>query len=175
MPAGRRLQEDAHGLAQQPPRAGEHQHADEQRDERVGELPARREDDETGDDHAHRAQEIGEHVQQRAAHIEAVASRPVEHGGCGEVHSEADHADDEHPAARHPRRVGEASRGLDEDPDGDDDQEDAVRERGEDLRAPIAEAPLWGRRTSGEPRREQRECERRRVRQHVAGVCKYCK
>ena len=168
--ARRRLQEDAHGLAEQPPGAGEHEHADEQRDERVGELPARHDDDDAGDDHAHRAPEVGEHVQQRPAHVEAVASRPVQHARRGEVHGEADRADHEHPAAGDVRWVGEAPRSLHEDPDRDDDEQDAVRERREDLGPPVAEAPLRRRRPPGEPGREQGERQRGGVGEHVPGV-----
>ena len=109
-------------------------------------------------------------MQQRAAHVEAVASRPVQHPGGGEIHGEADRADHEHPAACHVRRVGEAPRSLHEDPDRDDDEQDAVRERGEDLRPPVAEAPLGRRRPPGKPGREQRERKRGRVGEHVARV-----
>ena len=86
-----------------------------------------------------------------------MASRPVQHACGGEIHRETDRADDEHPAANHVRRVGEAAYSFHEDPDCDDDEKDAVRERSEDLRAAVAEAPLWRGRPRGEPGREQRE------------------
>ena len=94
----------------------------------------------------------------------------VEHAGSEEVDGEPDHADDEHPAAGDVGRVGEAPRGLHEDPDGDDDEQDAVRERREDLGPPVAEAPLRRRRPTGEPGREQRERQRRCIGEHVPGV-----
>ena len=112
-------------------------------------------------------------MQQRAAHVEAVAACPVQHPGGSEIHREADRTDYEHPTACHLRRVREAPRSLHEDPDRDDDEQDAVRERGEDLRPPVAEASLGRRRPPGEPGREQRERERGGVGEHVAGVCEH--
>ena len=83
----------------------------------------------------------------------------MQDGGGAEVEREPDHADGEHPAAARLERIAEALDRLDDDPDRDRDERDAVRERGEDLRAPVAEAPLGRRRPRAEPGREQREPE----------------
>ena len=53
---------------------------------------------------------------------------------------------------------------------GDDDEQDAVRERCEDLRPPVAEASLRRGRPPREPGREEGQRERGGVREHVAGV-----
>ena len=82
----------------------------------------------------------------------------------------ADHADHQHPAADDGRWVGEAARSLHEDPDRDDDEQDAVRERREDLRPPVAEAPLRRRRPPGEPGGKQGERQRGGVGEHVPRV-----
>ena len=87
-----------------------------------------------------------------------------------EVHGETDHAHGEHPAAGDVGRVGEAPRGLHEDPDGDDDEQDAVGQRRKDLGPPVTEAPLRRRRPARQPGREQRERKRCRIGEHVPGV-----
>ncbi len=68
------------------------------------------------------------------------------------------------------RRIVETADRLHEDPDRDRDQREAVRERGEDLGSPEAEAPLRSRRPSRQPGRAERERERRGVPEHVARV-----
>jgi hypothetical protein len=96
-----------------------------------------------------------------------VAAGSVQHAGRGEVDDEPDGTHGEHPAARDLGRIGQAPNGLDDDPDGDDYKGYAVRKSREDLGPPVAEASLQRRRPAGEPRREQREGQRPRIREHV--------
>ena len=94
----------------------------------------------------------------------------MEHAGSEEVHGEPDHAHGEHPPAGDVGRVGEASRGLHEDPDRHDDEQDPVRQRRQNLGPPVAEAPLRRRRPARQPGREQRERKRCCIGEHVPGV-----
>ena len=144
--------------------------ADQDGHGRVGLDPAGREHDQRGQDHARGAQQVGEHVPRRGPDVEAVAAGADHEPGREDVHAEPDHADEQHPAAERVARVAEPVDRLDEDPDGDRDEQDAVRERGEDLRAVEAEAPLRGRRPPRRPRREEREREPARVGGHVPRV-----
>jgi hypothetical protein len=109
-------------------------------------------------------------VPERGLHVQVVATRAREDRGGGGVDDEPDERHDEHPAAENVLRVVEPADGLDEDPDGDHCEGDAVRERGEDLRPPVAEAPLGGRGPTREPRGDERERQRGRVAEHVPGV-----
>ena len=67
-------------------------------------------------------------------------------------------------------RVAEAHPGLDEDPDRDRDQGDAVEERREDLGAAVAEGAARAPGAAGEPGGEQGDAEREAVGEHVRGV-----
>ncbi len=169
-PAWRRLEQDPDRFAQERPRAREHEQRDRQSDQRVGVAPACREDDRAGQDHADRAERVGQHVPERALHVQALRAAPLEHPGRGEVERQPGDADHEHPASERLHRVAEPLQGLDDDPDRDRDERHPVRERCEDLRAPVAEAAVGSRGPRAEPRREERESEAAGVAEHVAGV-----
>ena len=168
-PRGRALEQHADGLAQHAARAGDDEHADQDRRDRVGVGPTGREHDEPRDDDARRRGEIGEHVQLRRADVEAGAGA-VEHARGGEVDDEAGDARREHPAAGDPGRVGEPPDPLPDDPGSEDDEDECVRECRQHLRPAPAEAALRRRGTVCEPGREEREPERERVREHVRRV-----
>ena len=69
----RRLEQDQPGFAHQPPGADDKQSRDQDREQRIGRQPAGREDDERRDDRRDRAEQIAEHMQDRAAEIERLA------------------------------------------------------------------------------------------------------
>ena len=75
MSPGRRLEEDARRLADQPERRPEHQRSDDQARDRVGAVPAGEQHDQAGDRGADEREQVGGHVQERAAHVQALAAR----------------------------------------------------------------------------------------------------
>ena len=85
-----------------------------------------------------------------------------------DVHRQPDERDREHPAAEHVAGIAEPHGRLDEDPDRERDEHDAVRERGEHLRALEAVAALRRRRLRREPGRDEREPRARRCRRACA-------
>ena len=105
-------------------------------------------------------------------HVQVLLAHPRQDPRRDEVHGQPGERDDEHPAAEDPRRVVEPPDRLDEDPDRDRHQRDTVCERGEDLGAPVAEAPLGSGRPGREPGGGERQTERRHVAEHVARVGK---
>jgi hypothetical protein len=109
-------------------------------------------------------------VPQRRPHVERVAAAPCEQPQRTRVDQKADGGDGEHRARGDLGGAVEPPERLDEDPDPERHQRQAVDERREDLRAREAEAAAQRRRPGGEPGREQREGERRRVRAHVRRV-----
>ena len=142
------------------------------RDQRVGVLPARDHDDQARDDHADRAEQVGEHVEERGLHVQALRSRAREDPGGGDVDGEARDADGEHPAARAPR-AGRSSRPIAATKIQIETATSATPfdQRGEDLRtagsrSSAAASPAWTRATS----REERQPERAGVREHVRRV-----
>ena len=106
-------------------------------------------------------------MEERATHVQALAVAACEDAGRDEIHRDADESDDEDDATVHVRRIDEPPRCAVDDPDADEQQRDAVRLRGEDLRAPEAERPRPARRSRREARRDERAAERGRIREHV--------
>ena len=168
-PRGRALEQHAHGLAEDAGRAQDDEQADQDRRDRVGVGPAGRKHDEPRDDNAGGGGEVGEHVQHGRADVQTGAGA-VEHARSGEVDEEAGDARCEHPASRDAGRIGEPPGRLPDDPGAEDDEDERVRECGQHLGAPPAEAPLRRCRPVREPRREEGEPERERVREHVRRV-----
>ena len=169
-PGGRLLEQDPHRVAEDPPRAGEHERADRERGEWVGVLPAGDHDDQARHDHAGRSEQVGEDVEERGLHVQVLRSRAREDPRRGNVDHRAGDADHEHPAARDLGRVVEPPERGDDDPDRDGDERGAVDERGEDLGAAGAEAPPRRRRPGRQPGRQEREAEGGGVREHVRSV-----
>ena len=67
-------------------------------------------------------------------------------------------------------RGHEATDRLDGDPDAQGDQQHGVDERAEDLRALIAVGVAFIRRARGDEARDERDHERRGIREHVRGI-----
>ena len=115
-------------------------------------------------------EEVGEHVTQGRAHVEARVLGSHEDRGGDRIDDEPDGGDREHPASEDVRRVPEAADCLPDDPAGDQDEREAVHERGEDLGPLEAEAPARRRRSRGERQRNEREPDREGVGEHVPRV-----
>ena len=167
---GRALEQDLNGVAQDRPRADQDQHADRHRDHRVGVLPAGGEDDQGGEDHPGRAEQVGDHVAEGGRDVEALARVPLQDPRGDQVDDQPGDRDRQHQARLDLGRVAEPGPGLDEDPDRDRDQGDAVEERREDLGSPVAEGAARAPGAGGEPGREQGDAEREAVGEHVRGV-----
>ena len=67
------------GVAHQRPRRRQDQQRDQHRQDRIDRRPAGRQDDQRRDDRAGRAQHVAEHMQDRAAHVEAAAVAAMQH------------------------------------------------------------------------------------------------
>ena len=102
--------------------------------------------------------------------VEARVAATVKDRDRRRVDEQADDRDDEHPAAKYLARVLQPADGLDEDPDRDRDERDAVRKRCKDLGALEPERALRRSRALRKPDGEEREAERHRVGQHVSRV-----
>ena len=83
--------------------------------------------------------------------VEAVTPRSREDDPGRDVHRHADERDREHPAAEDVARVAKPHHCLHEDPDRERDEQHAVHERGENLRALVAVGALGRRRLGREP------------------------
>ena len=169
--AGRRpLEEDPARLAEERPARAQAERGDGEAGDRVEAVPAGREHERTRDRGAGERREIGRDVQERAAHVQALAVGARQHERRDEVHGDADERDDEHDAAVHVGRRDEPAHGAVDDPDADEEQRDPVRLRGEDLGASEPERPRAARGARREPRGDERSRERRGVGEHVPRV-----
>jgi hypothetical protein len=167
---GRALEEDVHGLAQEPPRARHDEDRDRRADERVRVAPAGDEHDGGRKQHAERAHRVAEDLEVRGADVEALGGVPVQEPRGHQVHHEAEGADGEHGTAEHAPRVEQPLVRLVEDGADDDEQHEGVDEGGQDLR-PVVAVGLGGRgRARGDPDGEEGEREAAEVGQHVGGV-----
>ena len=79
-PRGSLLHQDRGRVPEHAPGARDDQDGDRDRDDRVDERPARRDDHERGDEHADRAQQVGHYVPERGLDVEALAARAEEDG-----------------------------------------------------------------------------------------------
>ena len=134
-----------------------------------------RHDDEGGDDHERRADEVAEHLEVGAAQVDRVLRAAAQHEHRREVGQEAQHRDDEHRHALHLVRLALGARH--EPPDGrdghrhrDDEQDHAVHEGAEHLGPPVPVGLPVGRRPRRDHRRDERDDEADEVARHVTGV-----
>ena len=121
---GDAFEQDMRGFARQGPGAAEDQHRDQRRQERVDQHPAGGQDDQRRSDRRGRAEQIAHHVQDRAAHVEALAVAAVQHHEAGDVDQETERGDHQHRSAEHrPRRRKPLERLVDDpEADGEDGQ-----------------------------------------------------
>ncbi len=166
----RGLEEDPPGVAQQPPRRVEHQRADRQRGDRVGGVPARREDHHAGRRSRQRRVEVHQVVQERAFDVQRRAVGARQRHCCRAIDRRAGQSDREHEATLDVRRIAEPPNRLPSQQRREHQHRRAVDLRAEDLRAPPAEREAALRRPRGELQRHQRQPDRARVGDHVRGV-----
>ena len=140
------------------PGADENEEADNDADDRVGDVPAEGDDEDGGDHDADGTEEVGHDVLEGTLGVEAVLGRAVEDEGGGDVDGEASEADPEDGPAIDMGAFGaEAVVGLETDPGDDDPESDGVEKSGEDLGAIEAEGALGGGGALGDPHGEQGE------------------
>jgi len=166
----RAFQEDRRRITQDRPRAREDEDADEHADDRVRLQPARRENDHGRDGDTERAEEIGQDVPKRTLDVETVPARPVQDRPRREIDPHSEDRDQQHPAGKYRLGALESSDRLDEDPDRERHERDAVGERSENFRALVTERSLGRGRLRGKPHGHQRQSDRHIVRHHVHGV-----
>ena len=149
MPAGRALEQDVPGLAQEGHGAGQEDRDDHQRGERVGVGPPGGHRDHGGGEHGHRAQRVAEHVQRGAADVHPAAAA-LQDRERDDVADETDEAVDQQRAAGHLGGAGEALDRLDRDPHRDPEQQHRVQRGAQHLGAAEPEGPAPARRAGGE-------------------------
>ena len=87
----------------------------------IGVQPVQQ-DHRAGDQRRHRAEQVAEHMDGRAADIEIVAVGAVQQREGGDVHEKPEHGNDDHDAARHLGRGHQPLDRLVDDPGGDGEQ-----------------------------------------------------
>ena len=145
----RLLHQDRGRVAQDAPRAPDYQQRDRNRDDRVDDRPAGRQDDQRCDEDARRAEQVGDHVALRGFDVQALSLRAHEDHRRDAVHREARERHDQHPATEDLGRVPEPLNRLPDDPAAHDHEREPVDERCQDL------GPLEAR-SSGEASRGAR-------------------
>ena len=116
------------------------------------------------------AEEVARHVQDGGAEVEVAAVAAGEDPEAEDVDHEAGGGDGEHDAAGDRLRVVEAMEGLEDDPDGDQEEREAVDEGGEDGEAVEAVGAPGVGGAAGEAEGEPGQREGGDVGEHVAGV-----
>ena len=166
------LEEDHGRLAQELRARPQHETGDEEARHRVEPIPAGGEDDPAGERRPREGRWVGDDVEERAAHVEALPTGAREHQAGHDVDEAAGQSDDEDQPAAHLARVDQAVDGRPDDPDREEAERQPVYLRGEDLEPRVAVRPAPGCRARGHAGGEQREAERGGVGEHVAGVGK---
>ena len=123
-----------------------------------------------GDERRHRAEQVAEHMDEGAAHVEILAVGALQQEERGDIHQQAEHGDDHHDAARHLRGGHQPLDRLVDDPRGDGEQREPVGEGDQHLEAVEAVGAPPVRRTPRQPEAEPGQRERGEVGEHVAGV-----
>ena len=166
----RRLEQHVDRLAQQPPRPRQDQDGDQQRGERVRAQEAGGHDDQCGDDDEHRAEQVAEHLEVGAPHVQRLLAPVHQQQQRDGVGDQADGGEPEHRAGLHLRRVDEPQHTDDCEPAAHPEEHQRVDESSEDLGAVQPEGPPRRRRHRRDVRRRQRDPDRGRVGDHVTRV-----
>ena len=166
----RDVEEDAAALAEQMPRRPEDEPGDEQARNRVEAVLPGEQDQEPGDRGPGERGEVCRQMEERAAHVQALAAAARQHHRRDEVHRHARKRDAEHEAATHVLRIDQPADGLVDDPAADERERGAVHLRRQHAHAAEAKGPPAGCRPAGHRRRAEGHRERGRVGEHVTGV-----
>ena len=114
---------------------------DEQARDRIEAVPPGHEDERAGDGRSDERGQVGGDVQERAAHVQALAARTREQRRRGQVDGDPDERDDQDDPAAHLARRNQSANRAEYDPDAHEREHQAVRLRGEDLEPPEAVRP----------------------------------
>ena len=164
------LHQHVDGLAQQLPGPRQDQRPDQQRGDRVRAVPPGQRDDGGGDQHGDRAERVVDHFQPRGPGIEVAARDPGQQHDRDRVAGQPDHAEDDHRAGGHRRRLDQPPDRLDQDEPADRQQHRGLRRGGQHLGAPVPPGPVLGGRAAGQHRGHQGQRQPGDVGEHVPGV-----
>ena len=127
-------------------------------------------DDDGGDNDGEGAQQVAQDFQVRAADVEAFLLGAAQDQQRDQVGDRAQDGGEKHDVGLDLGGRAEAPDGLGEDDHGNDDQDQRVGQRGQDLGPLVAVGPRIVRRTRGNPGRQQRDEDAGGVGEHVPGV-----
>lgn len=152
---GRAFHQHMDRLGDDKPGAPQDEDGDDDRDDRIRDVPAEGHHEDARRDGADGAERVAQHVQVGAPHVDVVLHVALarERPGAGQVGQEADGRDRHHRPAGHLGRRSHPADGFVDDEARDDKQGDAVEQRGENLEAVEAVGPLRRGRAGGEPER----------------------
>lgn len=126
------VEAEVEGVAEEFPGAEENEDADNDADDGVEEVPAGGEDDEAGDHDACGDGSVGGHVEEGAADIEVALPAGHEHEGGDAIDEDAEGGDPGHGASGDFGGGAEALDGFPEDAADADEEEQGIKEGGED-------------------------------------------
>jgi hypothetical protein len=158
-----------HRVAQQAQAGRQHQAADQQRQQRVDRRPAGGPHHDAGDNGRHRAQHVAHHMQEGAAHVHVVLA-VRQFPGHQQVHGQPDHRHHADQRAVHRLRRLETRPGFDADAEHHGQHRQRIHQRRQQFDASEAETVARRGRPRRDPRRQQRQAQRRAIGHHVAGI-----
>jgi multiple sugar transport system ATP-binding protein len=168
--ARRTLEEQRGRLAQQPRSRDEDERRHRKADDRIEAIPPRREDDETCHHRAGEGGDVRRDVDERRAHVHAVAARRSEQRGRAEIDGHAGERDHGHEPSIDVVWGNQTANRPVHDPDPDEQERDAVDLGGQDLRSPEPERPAPASGLRGKPGGDESQRQRDGVAEHVPGV-----
>ena len=169
-PGGSRLEQHATRVAHQLPARPQHEAGDDERRKAVRLLEAEKQHRDPRDDGGNGPEEVGQDMRHRPLDVErpplASRERP-----CGaDVRQPADHADDDDDFRLDVGRRGKPAHGLHGDDRGEDQQGRAIDLGSEDLGPSQPERVAARCRLGGQPHRDERKRDGRRISQHVRRI-----
>ncbi len=169
--AGGALHQNVHRLVHEAPRGDDDQGGDGERGDEIGSHPPREPDRRSRRQRTQRAQQVTDDVEPRAVHVEAPLPVAVpQHRQRRTIDEQSAGRDAHHRSGEHLVRIAEALDRFPHQPHDDEPQEQTVDQGRQDLDARQGPGVPRGGGATGHPERPQREQERRRVGEHVAGV-----
>ena len=167
---GRALQQNVTGLTGDPDTGDEHEQGHQNGENRIRRDPARGEDDNRRRDGRDRAEQVSDNMPQRALQVQVMLVTAMQYPGGEHVDDQAADGDPQHDAAENRGRVQQAVDRFPDNPAGEGDERDAVREGGEHFHAPEPIRTAWVcgalRQLVTHPSQDERCC----IGQHVCGI-----